>query len=162
MRNFFTALLFLALAAPAAAQTCVKVPPPFLPGLFPESAGGIPVEFATDPTGGVTAMYRPAAPEERTSKPWAIVAMEGNGDPGVGETAEGIRERYAGQAAFTVSEMGGWPVALHVVSMGDEFITFRGSVRIVVQVKNGDHGEQSAAVARPFFEAILPKVPCGS
>lgn len=107
-------------------------------------------------------MYRPATAEARSSKPWAIVAIEGNGDPGVGETAEGIRGRYAGQAAFTVSEMGGWPVALHVVSMGDEFITFRGSVLIVVQVKNGDHGETSRAVARPLFEAILPKVPCGS
>jgi hypothetical protein len=162
MRSFVTALLFLGLAVPAAAQTCVKVPPPFLPGLFPESAGGIPVEFATDPTGGVTAMYRPATAEERSSRLWAIVAIEGNGDPGVGETAEGIRERYAGQAAFTVSEMEGWPVAMHVVSMGDEFITFRGSVRIVVQVKNGDHGEKSRAEAQPLFEAILPKVPCGS
>jgi uncharacterized protein YqgV (UPF0045/DUF77 family) len=78
----------------------------------------------------------------------------------VGETAKGIRDRYA-QPGFTLYEMGGWPVALHVVSMGDEFITSRGSVRIVVQVKNGDHGERSATVARPIFEAILPKVPCG-
>jgi len=161
MRSSVTALLFLALAAPATAQTCVKVPPPFLPGLFPESAGGIAVEFATDPTGGVTAMYRPATTEERATKPWAIVAIEANGDPDVGETAKEIRDRYA-QPGFTMHEMGGWPVAMHVVSMGDEFITFRGSVRIVVQVKNGDHGQASATVARPLFEAILPKVPCGS
>ncbi len=160
MRSFATTLLWMALAVPAAAQECLKVPPPFLPGLFPESAGGIAVEFATDPTGGVTAMYRPATAEARTSQPWAIVAIEPNGDPGVGETAEGVRQRYA-QTSFTVTDMGGWPVAMHTVSMGDEFITFRGSVRIVVQVKNGDHGEKSAAVARPIFEAILPKVPCG-
>ena len=55
MRSFVAALLCLALAIAAAAQQCVKVPPLFLPGLFPESAGGIPVELATDPTGGVTA-----------------------------------------------------------------------------------------------------------
>lgn len=162
MRSFVTALMCMMLAAPAAAQTCLKVPPPFLPGLFPESAGGIRVEFATDPTGGVTAMYRPASAEARTTQPWAIVAVEANGDPGVGETAADVRERYSGLTGFTLFEMGGWPVALHVVSMGDEFITFRGSVRIVVQVKNGDHGQASAAVARPIFEAILPKVPCGS
>jgi hypothetical protein len=162
MRSFVTALLWVALAAPAAAQTCPKVPPPFLPSLFPEQVGGMPVEFATDPTGGVTAMYRPATPEERASKPWAIVAVEGNGDPDVGETAEEMRERYSGLTGFTLHEMGGWPVALHVVSMGDEFITFRGSVRIVVQVKNGDHGQGSVAAARPIFEAILPKVPCGN
>jgi hypothetical protein len=161
MRSFATALLCVALAAPAAAQTCLKVPPPPLVQLFPASAGGMPVEFATDPTGGVTAMYRPATAEERTTRPWAIVAMEGNGDPGVGETAEDVRERYSGLTGFTLFEMGGWPVALHVVSMGDEFITFRGSVRIVVQVKNGDHGQASTAVARPIFEAILAKVPCG-
>lgn len=159
MRSFVTALLWVALAAPAAAQTCPKVPPPFLPGLFPDTMGGFGVEFATDPTGGVTAMYRPAA-EERASKPWAIVAIEPNGDPDVGETAEEMRDRYS-HSGFTLHDMGGWPVAMHVVSMGDEFITFRGSVRIVVQVKNGDHGETSAAVARPIFEAILAKVPCG-
>ena len=161
MRSFATALLWVALAVPVAAQECLKVPPPFLPGLFPQSAGGIAVEFATDPTGGVTAMYRPATAEARTSQPWAIVAIEPNGDPGVGETAEGVRERYSGMTAFELHEMGGWPVAMQTVSMGDEFITFRGSLRIVVQVKNGDHGETSAAVARPIFEAILPKVPCG-
>lgn len=161
MRSFATALVCLTLAAPAAAQTCLKVPPPFLPDLFPESAGGIPVQFATDPTGGVTAMYRPESPEDRASKPWAMVVIEANGDPGVGETAADVRERYSGLTGFTLFQMGGWPVALHVVSMGDEFITFRGSVRIVVQVKNGDHGQASAAVARPIFEAILPKVPCG-
>jgi len=162
MRSFVTALMCMTLAAPAAAQTCPKVPPPFLPGLFPESVAGTRVEFATDPTGGVTAMYRPATAEERATRAWAIVAVGPNGDPDVGETAEGIRQRYQSLAGFTLFEMGGWPVALHVVTMGDEFITFRGSVRIVVQVKNGDHGQASAAVARPFFEAILPKVPCGS
>ncbi len=160
MRSFVIALLWVALAVPAAAQECLKVPPPFLPELFPKSVGGIPVEFATDPTGGVTAMYRPTTPEERSSQPWAIVAMEPNGDPDVGETAEEMRDRYS-HSGFTLYEMGGWPVAMHVVSMGDEFITFKGSVRIVVQVKNGDHGEASAAVARPIFEAILSRVPCG-
>ena len=160
MRSFVAALLWVVLAAPAAAQTCAKVPLPPLPTLFPETAGGYAVEFATDPTGGVTAMYRPATAEERASRPWAIVAMEPNGDPDVGETAQEMHDRYS-PAGFTLHDMGGWPVAMHVVSMGDEFLTFRGSVRIVVQVKNGDHGEGSAAVARPIFEAILPKVPCG-
>lgn len=162
MRSFVTALLSLALAAPAGAQMCPKVPPPFLPTLFPEEIAGVAVEFTTDPTGGVTAMYRPASTADRASKPWAIVALEGNGDPDVGDMAEGIRERYKPLVGFTLFDMGGWPVAMHVVSMGDEFITFKGSVRISVQVKNGDHGEKSAAEARPIFEAILPKIPCGN
>jgi len=41
------------------------------------------------------------------------------------------------------------------------FIAVKGSVRITVLVKNGDHGQKSQDMATSYLHLILAKVPCG-
>ena len=75
MRHSLLTLLLLAgVAIPAQAQTCKKVPPPFLPSLLPEQVAGMPLEFATDPGGGCMALYRPESSGARATAPWAASA----------------------------------------------------------------------------------------
>lgn len=160
MRTFLPALLLAAAwAAPAQAQTCLKAPPPFLPHLVPERVLGITAQFTSDPSGGCRAMFRPASESEWASRPWAIVAIEENKDTALGEHAEAIRARY-NVPGYSVHEMAGWPVVMRVAPLGDEFVALKGSVRVMVLVKNGDQGAASGRLARSFMEAILPKVPC--
>lgn len=155
-----TLLLFTLLAAPAQAQTCRKVPPPFLPGLFPQEVLGMPLEFVTDPAGGCTAWYRPASESQRADRPWAVVAVEANRDQALGEDAAAARTRFTAPT-YTLLTMAGWPVALRAAPLGEEFSAHKGSVHVVVLVKNGDQGATSQALATAVMEAILPKVPCG-
>jgi len=161
MRTVLPAVLLMAvLAAPAQAQTCKKVPPPFLPGLFPERAAGMEVQFATDPTGGCTAMYRPASAAARAERPWAMVNIEANTDGALGEEPDSVLRRFTAPT-YALYTMAGWPVVMRQAPLGDEFVAVRGSVRVLVLVKNGDHGEVSRALAAAVMEQILPKVPCG-
>jgi len=161
MRTGLPAFLLLAvLAVPAQSQTCRKVPPPFLPGLFPESAMGMELQFATDPTGGCTGMYRPASAAARASRTWAVVAIEANADEDIGATAEGVKAKFPAPT-YTLFTMGEWPVAMRQAPLGDEFVAVKGSVRVVVLVKNGDQGEASRALAAALMEQILPAIPCG-
>lgn len=76
------------------------------------------------------------------------------------EGAAAVRTRF-NAPGYTVHEMAGWPVVMRVAPLGDEFVALKGSVRVMVLVKNGDQGEASATFARALMEAILPKVPCG-
>lgn len=161
MRTGLPALLLLAvLAVPAQSQTCRKVPPPFLPGLFPESALGMELQFATDPTGGCTGMYRPASASARASRTWAMVSIEANADTALGETAAGVAARFPAPT-YTLFTMGDWPVAMRLAPLGDEFVAVKGSVKVVVLVKNGDQGEASRSLAAALLEKILPQIPCG-
>lgn len=161
MRTGLPAFLLLAvLAVPTQGQTCRKVPPPFLPGLFPERAMGMELQFATDPTGGCTAMYRPAAAAARASQPWAVVSMDVNADADMGETAAGVRAKFPAPT-YTLFTMSDWPVAMRPAPLGDEFVAVKGSVKVVVLVKNGDQGEASRALAAALLEQILPGIPCG-
>lgn len=161
MRTGLPTLLLLAcLAAPLQAQTCRKVPPPPLPSLFPESVLGMELQFASDPTGGCTAMYRPSAPAERQSRPWVMASAVMNEMEGVGETAESVSAYFkrTGFASFTLD---GWPVVMRDAPLGEEFVLLRGSVKVVVLIKNGDKGEVSSELAASLLEKILPQIPCG-
>lgn len=161
MRTSLSALLLLAaLAHPAHAQTCLKTPPPNFPQLVPERVLGMPAQFTSDPVGGCRAMFRPANEAEWETRPWAMVAIEENKEAGLGENAAAVRARF-NAPGYTVHEMDGWPVVMRVAPLGDEFVALKGSVRVMVLVKNGDQGEASGALARVLMEAILPKVPCG-
>lgn len=161
MRTCLPILAFLAvLAAPAHAQTCRKAPLPFLPGLFPTSVLSMPLEFVTDPSGGCTAWYRPPSQAARSSQPWAMVSAEANREATLGEDAGAIRSRF-GPPTYTVLTMADWPVVVRSATLGEEFVAIKGSVRVVVLVKNGDGGEASRALARAAMEQILPQIPCG-
>lgn len=155
-----TLLLLAALVQPVQGQTCLKAPLPFLPHLVPQRVQGMPAQFTSDPAGGCRAMFRPAAEAEWAARPWAIVAIEENRDPRLGEDAAAIRAAFA-TPGYTVYDMSGWPVVMRAAPLGDEFVALKGAVRVVVLVKNGDQGEASASLATAFMEAILPKVPCG-
>ena len=48
-----------------------------------------------------------------------------------------------------------------VRSIGDEFVAVKGSLRLTVLVKNGDHGKVSQDLATPFLHLLLAEVPCG-
>lgn len=161
MRTCLPILAVLAvLAAPAHAQTCRKAPPPFLPGLFPSTVLSMPLEFVTDPSGGCTAWYRPTSQAARASQPWAMVTAEANREANLGENADVIRSRF-GPPTYAVLTMGDWPVVLRAAPLGEEFVAIKGSVRVVVLVKNGDGGEASRALAQAAMEQILPQIPCG-
>lgn len=161
MRPCLPSLLFVfLLATPAAAQTCKPAPSPFLPDLFPESVKGLPKEFSVAPGAGCMALYRPEDPAQRETHPWAVVTIEPNGNPESGASAEAAQTTllHNGSQVITISD---WPVGFAVRPKGDEFVALKGSLKITVLVKNGDQGATSQALARPFFEKILPTVPCG-
>jgi hypothetical protein len=159
VRSSLAALLLLFVATSALdGQVCKKVPPPFLPGLMPESVMGMTLQIGTDPTGGCTGMYRPQSAAARQSQPWAMLSLKPNPDPTLGEDADAIRARYETQKVFT---MGGWPVVMRKAPLGDEFVAIKGGVCVTVLVKNGDHGEASRALAEALMEQVLPELPCG-
>ena len=161
MRHGLPTLLLLAfVAVPLQAQTCKKTPPPFLPGLLPERVAGMPLEFATDPGGGCMSLYRPESSAARATEAWAVVTLEVNADDAIGESASVIRSRFI-EPGTSVLTMSDWPIVSRQLTKGDEYIAFMGSVKVTVLVKNGDHGTASEALAARFFQAILPKVPCG-
>jgi len=161
MRHSLPFLLLLAcVALPVQAQTCKKVAPPFLPSLLPERVAGMPLEFATDPGGGCMSLYRPEDSAARVNSMWAVVTLEANTDEVVGESGESIRKKFT-PPDYSVVSMSEWPIVFRELLKGDEYVAFMGSVKVTVLVKNGDHGTASAALASRFFEAILPKVPCG-
>jgi hypothetical protein len=148
------------LATPAVGQTCKKAPPPFLPGLFPRSVEGYPLEFASVPGGGCMGMYRPPSQERRESSPWVVVSIEVEPSETLGVSAVEMRQKYQDMATtfITVDE---WPVTVTVRSIGDEFVAVKGSLRITVLVKNGDHGKASQDLATPFLHLLLAEAPCG-
>lgn len=154
-------VLAVIVAAPAAGQTCKKTPPPFLPDLFPRSVAGISLEFASVPgSSGCMAMYRPASQADRESKLWVVVSMEAEPSDTLGRSADELRKEYEGSATrFIIVD--GWPVSMTEYSIGEEFIAVKGSVRIIVLVKNGDHGQKSRDMATTYLHLILAKVPCG-
>lgn len=148
----------LALAAPAGAQVCRQAPPPFLPSLFPETLQGLNREFSSAPGEGCMGMFRPA--ESGAGKMWAVVSVDPNTALPLGETAEALQSNYEGGGKAVIL-IDGWPAAVAYVTMGDEFTTLRGSLKVTVLVKNGDHGTASQEMATAFLRAILPLVPCG-
>lgn len=144
------------LSTPAGAQVCTRTPPPFLPGLFPESVKGLPLEFSSAPGMGCMAMYRSGEPGAM----WAMVSADANASLPLGESAKDLQAHYegAGKQPLIVD---GWPVAVSYLPKGDEFLTLRGSIMLSVLVKNGDQGAKSHEMATAFLQAMLPKVPCG-
>ena len=152
--------LAVVLAAPAGSQTCKKAPPPFLPSLFPQKVGGTTLEFSSVPGGGCMGMYRPADLAKRESSPWVVMSIEVEPSETLGVSAEELRQRYVTNATKFI-EVDDWPVAVTVRSIGDEFVAIRGSLKITVMVRNGDHGQASEALATPFLHLMLAKVPCG-
>jgi len=105
-------------------------------------------------------LYRPADNQNRKTTMWASVSAETEPDAALGETAEGVRLRFTATGTKMLA-VDGWPVAFSEKATGDEFLTVRGSVRIKVSVKNGDHGDLSQAFALPILQQMLAKVPCG-
>jgi hypothetical protein len=148
------------LASPAESQTCKKAPPPFLPGLFPKSVEGYPLEFASVPGGGCMGMYRPPSEARRESSPWVVVSIEVEPSETLGVSAVELSQKYHDMATpfITVDD---WPVTVTVRSIGDEFVAVKGSLRLTVLVKNGDHGKVSQDLATPFLHLLLAEVPCG-
>jgi len=120
----------------------------------------MPLEFATDPGGGCMSLYRPVTAAERVKGIWAVVTLEANTDDTVGETAQSIHEKFTGATA-TILTMGDWPIVFRALTKGDEYVALKGSVKLTVLVKNGDHGPASEELAARFFRSMLPKVPCG-
>jgi hypothetical protein len=106
------------------------------------------------------ALYRPTDPGRRESEPWAVLSIEPNAKPATGASAHEASSTllHGGSQIITVS---GWPVGFAVRPKGDEYVALKGSLKITVLVKNGDQGEASQALALPFFQAILPTIPCG-
>jgi hypothetical protein len=154
-------VLALIMAAPVSGQTCAKTPLPFLPGMFPRSVAGMPVEFASAPgSSGCMAMYRPASQAERESEPWVVVSIDPEPSDTLGRSADEMRKEYKSSATRFIT-VDGWPVSMTQESVGDEFIAVKGSVRITVLVKNGDHGQKSQDMATSYLHLILAKVPCG-
>jgi len=152
--------LAVILAVPVESQTCKKAPPPFLPGLFPRAVEGYPLEFSGVPGGGCMGMYRPPTTARRDSSPWVVVSIDVEPSETLGESAEELTRKYRDMATpyFTVDD---WPVTMTQRSIGDEFVAVKGSLRITVLVKNGDHGKASQDLATPFLHLLLGKVPCG-
>jgi hypothetical protein len=150
----------LVLAAPVGSQTCKKAPPPFLPGLFPKEVEGYPLEFSSVPGGGCMGMYRPPTEARQESAPWVILRIEVEPDEALGESAPALLRGYKDMATpiITVDD---WPVTVTTRSIGDEFVAVKGSLRITVLVKNGDHGKASQDLATPFLHLLLSEVPCG-
>lgn len=149
------------LAGSAQAQTCNKTPPPFLPDLFPQDVAGLPLEFSTAPGSGCMALYRPADNEARRTAIWASVSAETEPTASLGDTAEGVRTWLSGNSGTSIVMVDDWPVGFSEKATGDEFLTVRGSVRIKVSVKNGDHGDASKMLAVPLLRQMLAQVPCG-
>lgn len=161
MRPCLPSLMFVALlAAPLQAQTCKPTAPPFLPDLFPEAVKGLPREFSLSPGSGCMALYRPADTSLRESQPWAVLSIEPNLKPATGASAEAARSTLVG-LEHSILTVGDWPVGFATRPKGDEFVALKGSLKITLLIKNGDQGKASQALAIPFFEAILPTVPCG-
>lgn len=161
MRPCLPSLMFVALfSAPLGAQTCKPTPLPFLPDLFPESVKGLPKEFSLSPGSGCMALYRPGDPGLWESRPWAVVSIEPNAKPDSGASAEAAKSVLLAGGSQVVT-VGDWPVGFASRPKGDEFVAIKGSVKITVLIKNGDQGDASRALALPFFQAILPEVPCG-
>lgn len=161
MRSFLLCSIAAAvMAAPLGSQTCKKTPAPFLPDLFPRSVGGRTLEFSGVPSGGCMGMYRPTGTEQRGSVPWVVVGIQAEPSDTLGESAAQLRTYFAteGIGVITVDD---WPVSVKEQSVGDEFMIIKGSLRITVLVKNGDHGPKSQAVALPYLRLLLAKVKCG-
>jgi len=156
-RRILLVLSATLLAAPAGAQVCTRTPPPFLPGLFPETVRGLPLEFSSAPGMGCMAMYRSGAPAGL----WALVSADANPSLPLGESATDLQKHYEGTGKPVIT-VDGWPVVVSYLPKGDEFLTLRGSIMLSVLVKNGDQGERSQEMATSFLRAMLPKVPCGS
>jgi hypothetical protein len=151
--SFVTALL---LASPAGAQVCNRTPPPFLPGLFPETVKGLDVQFSSAPGMGCMAMYRAT----ESGAIWAMVSADANPSLPLGESAPDLQKHYEG-AGKPVITVDGWPILVSYLPKGDEFVTLKGAVQLSVLVKNGDQGAKSQELATAFLQALLPKVPCG-
>jgi hypothetical protein len=78
----------------------------------------------------------------------------------LGTSADGLRQQYASNATPFIM-VDDWPVSVTVRPIGDEFVAIRGSLRITVLVKNGDHAQASQDLATPVLHLIMAKVPCG-
>jgi hypothetical protein len=154
-------VLAVIVTAPAGGQTCAKTPPPFFLDMFPRSVAGISVEFTSVPGGsGCMGMYRPASQAERESEPWVVASIDAEPSDSLGRSADEMRRMYQRSGTrFIIVD--GWPVSMTQEPVGDEFIAVKGSVRITVLVKNGDHGQKSQDVATSYLHLILAKVPCG-
>lgn len=150
----FCALL---LATPAGAQVCNRTPPPFLPGLFPDSVSGLQLQFSSAPGMGCMAMYR----STESGAMWAMVSADANPSLPLGESAAALQEHYQ-SASTQVISLDGWPVLVSYLPKGDEFVTLRGSIQLSVLIKNGDQGARSQEMATTFLKAMIAKVPCGS
>ena len=162
MRSVLPFALALALSAsPAHAQVCNKTPPPFLPDILPESVQGLPRMFSTAPGSGCMALYRPEDLAARETQPWASVSLEVEPSETLGEDADGVKGWLMGQTGYQIIMVNGWPVGFAQRSIGDELITVRGTVRIKLSIKNGDHGDVSKALGIAFLENMLSKIPCG-
>ncbi len=107
------------------------------------------------------ALYRPADNEARRTVLWASVSAETEPDARMGDSAAGVLSWLSGNSGTSIVMVDDWPVGFSQKATGDEFLTVRGSVRIKISVKNGDHGDASKSLAVPLIQQMLAKVPCG-
>jgi len=161
---FLTFLLIVAAAAPLQAQICRKGPSPELGTLFPNEVAGSTRAFYDSRDGCLTNLYRPAsyrAGEGTTAAQWAVVSIEPHDDPFLGESAEAMKAHYE-RSGMALYETSGWPVTFAEISAGHEFVTLKGDLRISVVIKDATGQASSWALAKKFFDDVLPKVlvPC--
>lgn len=164
MRAIIPVAIAIAVSAGSAQaqQVCKKTPPPFLPDLFPAAVSGLPRSFSSAPGSGCMALYRPADPAARETAVWASVSTEVEPSQTLGEDAVAVKAYLQGQSGYEIITVNDWPVGFAQKSTGDELLTVRGSVRIKISIKNGDHGDASKAMGIAFLQTMLANVPCGS
>ena len=165
MRTLFLTLLLVAVvAAPLQAQVCREGPPPTLSTLFPEQVADLDREFYDMRDGCLTNVYKmrnyiPAAGAD--SPMWAVVMIEPNTDPFLGGTLDGMKAHYE-RSEMDVYPVADWIVSGAETSVGYEFVTLKGDIRVTVMIKEAANQAGAWTLAEQFFAEVLPKIliPC--
>jgi hypothetical protein len=161
MRTLFLILLLVSVvAAPLQAQVCRAGPPPTLSTLFPNQIADLDREFYDMRDGCLTNIYKPRnyIPASDAEDPmWAVVMIEPQDDPFLGASAEAMKDHY-GRTEMDIYEADGWPITGVKTSVGHEFVTLKGDLRVTIMVKQAKDLASAWGLAETFFAEILPKV----
>jgi len=160
--TFFAFVLLLLTASTVEAQSCRAGPIPPIMSLFPEQIDGMPRQLYNVAGGCTTNLYRPERTQAGDGTLWAVVMIEGHGDPFLGDDANALEHNWQ-EAGIAVHDVAGWPVSYQGHSdLGHKFVTLKDRLRITVLVKEASDVASSAVLADTIFAAILPNIlfPC--